>query len=357
LLFCHEDVQQEVRLNVEKSFATDRPVKMLIFGDWGVGKTHLLYNLKWWLEANELEFPTFPIIIEIGDISKKSRFDKIIGPFLEKLGRDFIVELVSRYRSIQPDMNHALREAGVGATVAKTLSMFQMAVPGEPATPQVALAFEYLKGVNVGKDGQSIGLNRSIEESSEFYHVLLAIGHMYRSVHGHRMLFIADEAARLEIVQDEAVQSHWVSANKLIFDAENRDFGFLYTVSARKNRLPKAIWEPQIENRIGENNVVELEVLDRPSVERFLKTLLSEFVDHSKVQELVSAGELKSEQVATDVYPFTQEAWADFVEYFQRTQKDSKPRDITSRLNDAAFMAGKKNSRLITPDILKLVRI
>ena len=38
-------------------FAANEPVKMLILGDLGVGKTHAVNHICWWLNANASDFP------------------------------------------------------------------------------------------------------------------------------------------------------------------------------------------------------------------------------------------------------------------------------------------------------------
>ena len=286
-LFCHEGiVEAGVRLSIEKSFATDQPVKMLILGNWGVGKTHLLHNLQWWLEENRADYPCHPVSIEVGDIEKKSRFDSIVAPLLSQMGIDYLVQLVNDFRSMEPNVNQALIDHGVSHEVAKALTMFQLTVPGQPAAPHVQTAFEFLRGGGTGKNLSDAGLSGPITESATLYKVLLGIGYMHRRVHKHRLLFIADEAARLELVEaDPATESHWINANKQIFDAGNGEFGFIYTVSASRRQLPRPLWDPQIQNRLG-SNVVELKPLQETDVGAFLKALLDEFVDPVKLEEL-----------------------------------------------------------------------
>src|SRR5262245_6043298 len=99
LVFCHQQlIQEDIVLSIQKRFATKKPIKMLIWGDWGVGKTHLTYHIRWWLDENKKDYPALPVLIEIGDITKKSRFDEIVRPFLDKLGIDFLIQLVHDYR-------------------------------------------------------------------------------------------------------------------------------------------------------------------------------------------------------------------------------------------------------------------
>src|SRR4029453_257606 len=78
LVFCHEKLlSEEIQTSVEARFAANEPVKMLILGDWGVGKTHAVNHIKWWLNENNADYPAYPVVIEIPDIDKSSRVDAL----------------------------------------------------------------------------------------------------------------------------------------------------------------------------------------------------------------------------------------------------------------------------------------
>ena len=355
LIFCHDLVlHNNILASIEKAFSLDEPVKMLLYGDWGVGKTHLLYHICWWLDQNRTNFPAKPLVIEIGDLTRASRFDEVVRPFLDRLGLDAVIQLVQDYRGVKPNLGLALREAGVATHISEAFAKLLLSAPGSPPAPLVVQAFEYLKGRNIGRAAAAAGLAEPLEQSRDFYDVLLSLGEMYRTVNNNcRLLFIADEAAKLEAVEDDmATQQHWVTVNKLIFSNENRTFGFIYTISGRRNDLPSALWEPQIQNRLGDN-AFELANLALPDVETYLSKLIAAFVDQARVQALVTAGSIPAEEYDVSAYPFTVAAKQQFLDYFNRTQEDSKPRDISNKMNDLAFIAGKKQKRLIDEECLR----
>lgn len=355
LIFCHDQIlNNEILGSIEAAFAKKEPVKMLIYGDWGVGKTHLLYHVQHWLLQNAADYPVTTLIIEIGDLTKASRFDEVVRPFLDKLGLEGLIKIVHDYRGIKPNITQALRESGVSAQVAEAFSKLLLASPGS-APPQAAVtAFEYLKGRDIGRAAALTGLSDTLEQSQDFFDVLKSLGEMHMAVHQHRLLFIADEAAKLEDVsQDIYTEQHWLNVNKLIFADENRSFGFIYTISARRaGDLPNVLFEAQIRNRLGEN-VFELKNLATNDVQEYLKKLIESFVDKAKVEALVTAGTIPAAQYDWNSYPFTHSAKAEFVEYFNRTQEASKPRDISKKLDDVAFVAGKMGKRLIDEDCLR----
>lgn len=354
LIFCHGDVlQSEILSSIEASFARNEPIKMLVYGDWGVGKTHVLYHVCYWLETNRADYPAKTLVIEIGDLTRASRFNEVVRPFLDRFGLDEIIKLVHDYRGIESNVVQALRDAGVSAHIADAFSKLLLSAPGSPPAPLVVAAFDYLKGRNLGKAGSAAGLGEELEQSKDFYDVLLSIGEMYKAVHKCRLLFIADEAAKLEAVEEDmATQQHWLTTNKLIFADENRTFGFIYTISGRRSDLPRALFEPQIQNRLGDN-VFELPNLQIQDVESYFRALVDSFVDKTAVEELVAKGVISKADYDWDCYPFTAPAKSEFIDYFNRTSEDAKPRDISKKLDAVAFVAGKKGKRLIDEDCLR----
>jgi len=356
-VFCHRQLlSDEIIGSIERRFAANEPVKMLIYGDWGVGKTHGLHHIRWWLDTKEDEYPARPVVIEIGDIERTTRFDALVRPFLEKLGLDYLVQLVHDYLKRRPDVAGGLKQAGVGSTVAEAFAKLLLASPGGTPPPHVLQSVEYLKGRKLPAAAASMGFGPTLSDSHDFYHVLLAVGEMYRTVHAGRIIYMADEAAKLEAVDaDEATRAHWENANKLIFDDSNGTFGFVYTISARggprRGSLPVVLSSPQLQNRLGDN-VFEMKNLAPADVGIYLQNLVNEFVDRTAVENLVQNGEIDPARYKWEDYPFTADAKARFFDYFSRSQENSKPRDISNKMNDVGFVAIKRNLRLVDAECL-----
>lgn len=349
VIFCHDKmIVDGARASIEKSFATGEPVKMMVYGDWGVGKTHTVQHIKWWLENEYDSFPTKVVFLELGDITKKTRFDLIIRAILDNIGLDEIVRLAGNYMgktgTFLPD---GLRQVGVGKDVADAYQKFLSASPGDVPTQLVTYALEHLKGGAV-KEATSIGLTPQLVQSNEYFDVLVSLGHLYESVDGKHLIIIADEAAKLESVSgDEATESHWIAANRLIFDDNNTHFGFIYTLSARHpDDFPEVLIHQQIVSRLGESNLIELPNLSGPEAREFVKKLVMDFVDMEAVTALTASGEGGS-GFDKESYPFTKEGFEHFIEYWNLNQTKSKPRDIADKMNDAGFVALKTNKRLI----------
>lgn len=348
LILCHTDeIADDVIGNIERRFASNEPIKMLIYGDWGVGKTHTAYHIGWWLDTYAKDYPAKAVMVEVGDLEKKSRFDILVRPFLDELGLNFLIRLASDYQQLKGNTVAALREATVPDYIATTVSKLNLAVPGEAPPAAVLEAFHVLQGRKPSPGLASIGLGLQLTEGRDLFYVLYAIGEMYSKVHGHRLVFIADEAARLdEVSNDEATEAHWIAVNRDIFDDKNNVFGFIYTLTGKTSKLPKAIWSPQIQNRIGQS-AVELRSLKKQDVDEYVRKLIVELVDMPAVNAAVAAGVIDPETFSPETYPFDKAGQEQFLDFFERTQQNAKPRDISDRLDQVGFIALKSGKRLI----------
>jgi len=359
LILCHYQlVTDEILSSIEQRFAGKEPVKMLLYGDWGVGKTHTINHIRWWLEQRRNDYPASVVMIEIGDITKSTRFNSIVQPFMNKMGLATLIRLVHDYMSSVGGVIEGLKSADVSPRVAEAFNKMLIAPPGQTPPQVVQIAFDYLEGeTKLPGVAATMGFGPPLTESVDLYSVLLAIGVMHRKVHGHQLIFVADEATRLEAVDtDEATQAHWVNANKLIFDDKNKTFGFIYTISGKRRDLPQAIFEPQLQNRLGDN-AFEMKNLEPADVNSFLNGLRDAFVDRTRVEQLVGDGTISAADYSWDQYPFTAGGRNEFVDHFGRAQENAKPRDITNKLNDVAFVAAKSSRRLIDSADLRRARM
>jgi hypothetical protein len=355
-MFCNQEVQASIELSVERAFATDETIKLLLWGDWGVGKTHTLRHLAYWLDTNGTRFPTKTIFVAFGDVAKSSRFAIVHKDLLDGLGIEVAIQIVHLYMQNVGNLLAGLDGIGIPAPVAQAFNKLLVATPGQAAPEIVVTAWNYLRGANVGKAGTALGLQEQMVDSKDFYFALAALGHIYKKVHHKQLLFLVDEASRLEAVEDLLeVERHWVHANTLIFDQENRYFGFVYTVSGRSDKsLPRALFETQIENRLG-NRKLELKNLLVDGVRQFIRNLCDRFVDQRALEADAQAAVAADKDYSWSNYPFTAGALDRFVEHFQRAPENSKPRDIAERIDEAGFYAMKDGKRLIDEETLSKI--
>lgn len=359
-VFCHESlINGEIVMSIERRFAAGQTVKMVLYGDWGVGKTHSINHVSWWFEQNSKDYPAKTVLVELGDITSRSRFDQLVGPFLERIGLRALIKLVHGYQGATGKHVVAdLRSNGVSGNVAEAFGKLLLASPDETPPPAVVTAFDFLRGIK-SKDSANIGLGEPLTQSEDFYSVLLACGLLVRAVEKCQLIFIADEAAKLEDVEnDDATRRHWIAANRAIFDDKNDVFGFVYTLSGKgEKNIPTVISDAQIISRLGTNNLIELKNLDPTDVTIFLDKLRNAFVDKAAVEAAVSSGQISNKDYDWNRYPFTEDGWREFLDFWNINQEQAKPREICDKLDDVGFRAMKDDLKLVGPDSLRKAKM
>jgi hypothetical protein len=352
VMFCHQDVEGNIRVAIERAYALGETVKLLLWGNWGVGKTHTLRHIEYWLSTHSEDFPAKTVFVEIGDVSRNSSFQVIHKDLLDGIGLPKLIDLAFGFMREGGDLMSGLEGIGIPGPIRQAFNKLYVATPGSAPPDLVVMAWNYLKGDDIGTKGAALGLPRQLTDGKEFYYVLAALGFIFQKVDHRQLLFLVDEGAKLEAVSaTQEMERHWVNVNKLIFDQDNTYFGFVYTVSGSADEIPAALFEPQIENRLG-NRRMELRNLPADGVRDFIRNLTASFVNFDTAESDTEASLTSNSEYSRDSYPFADAAFDRFVEYFQRTQENSKPRDICAQLDDAAFYAMKANKRLIDDEIL-----
>ena len=71
VLFARDDLHHKVVGILNKSFRSSLPPKMVIYGDYGVGKTHLMLHIEHTFLTNS-SYDAFPVYFELTSIHKKT---------------------------------------------------------------------------------------------------------------------------------------------------------------------------------------------------------------------------------------------------------------------------------------------
>ena len=85
LLFARATLDDQLQAILRKSFRTGNPPKLVLYGDWGVGKTHTLRHIEYVISMND-DFKAQCVFVEIPDISAKSTFQVAHAALLDALG-------------------------------------------------------------------------------------------------------------------------------------------------------------------------------------------------------------------------------------------------------------------------------
>src|SRR2546429_281554 len=73
LFFARRELNEQLKAILRRSFRTGNPPKMVLYGYWGVGKTHTMRHMEYVI-AHTADFPAIVVFVELPDVSARSTF-------------------------------------------------------------------------------------------------------------------------------------------------------------------------------------------------------------------------------------------------------------------------------------------
>ena len=352
LLFCHQQTVEKLVELIRFAFATEQPLKALVVGDYGIGKTHTLRYLQHWFSAHATDYPAKPVYAEFGDVNRKSRFDVLQRHLLDQISLNEVIRLVHSFLRADRHLDQLLVEIGVSADVSTAFTQFLGVVPGNPPTDAARGAWDFLRGASVAKRVSLAVTDSQIMESRDFISVLKVIGELYQRVDQEWLVFLVDEANKLDETEDDApTAAHWRSAHRMIYDIENLSFGWIYTAAVVQDQLPYTLERPEVYDRITVQRHLTLYSVPAQSISNYLSRMRDSIVDYDLVREVQKAGELNSD-FQWETYPYTKSAFESVVAYWERNAELATPRSLSENLQIQAYVAMKNGKRLIDDDVM-----
>ncbi len=87
LFFARHDLDEQLKSILKRSVRTGYPPKFVLYGDWGVGKTHTMLHMKYEIESTD-ELPAIVVFVELPDITSKSTFQVAHAALLDAFSID-----------------------------------------------------------------------------------------------------------------------------------------------------------------------------------------------------------------------------------------------------------------------------
>lgn len=353
LYFGRKELAAELKKQIKKSFVFGKPPKMLLWGDWGVGKTHTMCHIQHFLETNQADYPSIVYFVEFGNVTRRSRYDIVHQKMLDVIGKERVYYLLQKFAAIHsgvplPEVlkHHLDSNDMITAFVNLAISPIQ--------SSQSATAWEWLLGLGLENQRlQNLGTSRSLNDSSDFVAIEKFIGRLFWVVEQKRLVFILDEARKLESIADPDAEANWIDAWKDLADDMNVEVGFLVSGSfARQEDIPAVLADEQITNRLGEASIVELPLFTRPNTEEFLSDLLEGLVDPDSSKERLHSLEKGGKKLEVRPFPFTPDGFQLFVDYVSRMTDEAVPRIIVQKLDNLAFEAMERGKYVIDVSLM-----
>lgn len=331
LFFARESIDITIRQLIHEANLTRIPLKMVIYGDWGCGKTHTLKHLKYLLENNSPPgIKGFPVLIDLSDVMAKTRFNEAQSFLLDAIGLPKICDWVRQYNARYPNAGQRIKDFTSSSDVEK--AFLTLLTYGESSQ----IAWQWLRGQTLSaSESRAIGLPASLNQSNTLVLVLRVLGIMCLEFDERKLIFLIDEADTLKAVSDKDSINHWKQCLKNLADISNQECGIIIAAAFLGiEDMPEMLSDQQIVTRFGENHFVSLHTFNKEEAKIFIRCLFAEWIDGAKRTGLMSlhSAEADGEQLGADTFPFTDDGLEKFCEWITRNGLYTRPRVIQTDL-------------------------
>jgi len=349
--FGKRKLNDEIIKDIRERYMLGSQPKKYLHGQFGVGKTHILFNIKYQLEESleakeNTEYKVRCCLID-AEFKEKTSYNYLHAQMMEALTLEKIKDAVEEYlaKNAGPNLGEKLRSDFGDANIAKAIQALGYA--GEPIT-----LWKWLCGGSLSPaELTSYNLTKNMDTVSEMYRVLVGITRLFVDK-GTYYLFLMDEMEGLRNIRSQDCRESFHDAFRKLADDGNDVIGFIVSIFAvSEDDIPDFVFTQDIVTRLNKANIHYLEYLaHEDDVRRFLKDLFELVIDGDKKKEKEKSGRVPC---GLEYYPLTDEAIEELVNLAISAPTASLPRNFISALNEGAVRAARRDSDVIdTEDLI-----
>jgi Cdc6-like AAA superfamily ATPase len=343
LLFARTELAAQLQGVLRRSFRTGHPPKLVLYGDWGTGKTHTMRHMQYEIEHTPA-YAADVVFVELPDITSKTDFQAAHSALLDALGVDRVKVWVTQFQARNSNAMEMLQDWTQSGDIARAFTT--LIGYGDASR----IAWDWLRGIKLSaSDARSAGLPPSLDQSHHMVQVLKATGKLAQDIDDKMLVLMLDEATKLKNVGNDDAIAHWVNAFKILADSLTKEAGLIISISIPDiEDFPVPLRDQQVVTRFGQDHYISLPNFQEDEARDFLSALLSEWVDPEHRTAIVAAhqSEADGEAVGT-TFPFTEAAFERFIDYTCR-QTITTPRDLQQQLDDFLNRAIDDNRYLLS---------
>jgi hypothetical protein len=243
--------------------------KLVVFGDYGTGKTQLLRHIEQKLAAS---VPLHPVYIVLSGFERRSRFQRVHTIVMQAL-EDTLTDLVTG----KPDVEAWIRERRDVAEDVRN-ALLHLARPTLPPGDRTKVR-AWLKGTGpTALQAQKLGLSARLFDlcgPADLVKVWRCIGQMHQehSPDRSKLLLLFDEGESIQQIVSPEGQHDVGSGLRALLDEDTRELGCVFGLNLPSARATHPFLRTDIERRIGDG-VLHLRPLGGPQRVRDFTTAL-----------------------------------------------------------------------------------
>ncbi|MGF1885755.1 hypothetical protein L4D13_06400 [Photobacterium profundum] len=352
-LFGNSEWRDKIEHYLYKADLLSMALRLIFWGQYGIGKTHLLRYLQYIIENSDYPYETY--YLHASDIQDKTGFEHLLYEMVTVLGFDSMRNMLRNYQLKYPldDGQSEYKFCQDNPDVNKAFSTLV-----HPSEKPALAAWNYLSGRKLEniKEQEIAGVSkRLLEKASDFAAVIQVFANIIEEMTGRQLLYLVDECENFTRITNRTLEARWNESLRALLDIQN--LGIVMTVGAEKtDNIPVLILRPDIVRRIHRAHYIQMNAFKPADTEVFLKGLLKMWVDDDKRSALEASEKFDEEIEGYDpsLYPFTVKGFKYFCSTVAVDPRNAKPSEILAKLNSAAGESFDKH-RLISQELLSSI--
>jgi Cdc6-like AAA superfamily ATPase len=292
VFFAREEEFKKFYQDLMGSINSGRVPRYVVFGLFGVGKTHFLLHLKHWI-AEEVD----AIYIETPSSHRRTSFVEFYRTIVSALGRKDVIDLLKEALMER----NTIRSLGFGEDL---IYVIENAVKAERSF----VLWKFLTGEKLkAAEAEELEAVRSQLSDEDAVGILKAISFIYEKTRRKPLLLLVDEFENTAHIGGDA-RTAFVEAMRSLVDESSR-LGVIFALTSRSlSEMPAALYEEPVKRRIGLTNYIMFQEYKEDELEEFMRQAIKHRRYPNFDAKEASANLQTSETVDVDTYPFTKEA-------------------------------------------------
>jgi Cdc6-like AAA superfamily ATPase len=347
-----KDLRDGLLMSLKECAYSERGYHAIIWGDSGRGKTHLANNLL--INAKQNDLPLELVYVDCPTVKSakeplKTFFSALFKSLPPKTVKRFVTKYVEDKESHPEWDKRVLTELNHDRHIYRAITE-GLVLPNEGTVRGILgwLGGEQYRIGNIVENAPE-----QLEDGGQIARNFGALGDMLLLAEGKNLIFLVDEAERLQTIQSGEQYWTWLSALRESFRRPSVGL-ILFVIAQNADYIPRILFEAEIYNRIGASNIFSSPPFAQEDAESFLTQLLATMIQRDPLPEslqqiLDEAGE------PLDSYPFTEDAFRDFIQHHSIGTQENKPQELLNHLERAAQRAITLNKKLIDIPVLQQV--
>jgi hypothetical protein len=341
-MFGNAQWKTEIERSLDRALLLKRPVRLVWWGQYGIGKTHRIRYTINRIQSRDLAF--YPVEVVARDLQDKSNFGLLHYYLVNNLDLDRVRPLVEQYLL-------KLRLKTPGPIPIETISVSQDVVNafrilGGENPSLFNVAWRFLCGQNIKGETQLANVSKpQIDSSLDFASVLQVLATIIQVESGKQLIYFIDQVEALSKITNRNSEASWTESLRAVLDITNLSI-VMALGAERQDGIPTIMLQPEIIRRFAQGNYVQMAAFEKPEAEKFILDLLETLIDPKRRDALVETEGLgKVGGYDSKCYPFTKSAFETFSRYFSDQPNIGKPSEILDKMDfvtSEAYLAGKR---------------